>query len=77
MFVRLIRMVGLRDTGIILVQAREVPYVQFGRVFYMPTRACSSGYKLRSRESVCPQISQCDDELRVLSGSGIVFDLRM
>jgi hypothetical protein len=48
-------MVGLRDTRIILVQARGVPYVQFGRVFYMPTRACSRGYKLRSGEGVCPR----------------------
>jgi hypothetical protein len=54
MFVRLIRMVGLKDTGIILVQARGVPYVQFGRVFYMPTRACSRGYKFRSSEGACP-----------------------
>jgi hypothetical protein len=43
MFVRLIRIVGLRDTRVILVQARGVPYVQFGRVFYMPARACSRG----------------------------------
>jgi hypothetical protein len=48
-------MVGLRDTGIILVQAREVTYVQFEEVFYMPTGACSRGYKLRSREGGCPK----------------------
>jgi hypothetical protein len=47
-------MVGLRDTGIILVQApRGLPYVQFGKMFYMPTGACSRGYKLRSREERC------------------------
>jgi hypothetical protein len=48
-------MVRLRDTRVILVQARRVPYVQFGRVFYMPTGACSRGYKLRSREGACPR----------------------
>jgi hypothetical protein len=55
MFVHLIRMVGLRDTEIILVQALGVPYVQFEGVFYMPTGACSKGYKLRSREGEYPK----------------------
>jgi hypothetical protein len=55
MFVRLIRMVGLRDTEIILVQALGVPYVQFEGVFYMPTGACSRGYKLRSRKGEYPK----------------------
>jgi hypothetical protein len=47
-------MVGLRDTGIILVR-HGVPYVQFEGVFYMPTGACSRGYKLRSREGEYPK----------------------
>jgi hypothetical protein len=32
-----------------------VPYVQFRRVLYMLTGACSRGYKLRSREGACPK----------------------
>jgi hypothetical protein len=55
MFVCLIQMVGLRDMGVILVQARGVPYVQFERVFYMPTGACSRGYNIRSRQGACPR----------------------
>jgi hypothetical protein len=55
MFMRMIRMVGLRDTRIILVQALGVPYIQFEGVFYMPTGACSRGYKLRSRKGGCPK----------------------
>jgi hypothetical protein len=50
MFVRLSEWLGL-GTEIILVQAQGVvPYVQFRRVLYMLTGACSRGYKLRSRE---------------------------
>jgi hypothetical protein len=48
-------MVGLRDTGTILVQAPGVPYVQFEGVFYMPTDAYSRGYNLRSREGEYPK----------------------
>jgi hypothetical protein len=56
-------MVGLRDRDYTSSGTR-VPYVQFGRVFYIPTSACSRGYKLRSREGVCPRslslVMSCD-----------------
>jgi hypothetical protein len=32
-----------------------MPYIQFELMFYMPTGACSRGYKLRSREGECPK----------------------
>jgi hypothetical protein len=32
-----------------------MPYILFERMFYMPTGACSKGYKLRSREGECPK----------------------
>jgi hypothetical protein len=49
MFVRLIRMVGLRDTDVILVQAPRGDYVQFREVFYMPMGHVVWGYMLRLR----------------------------
>jgi hypothetical protein len=65
MFVRLIWVVGLRDARVILVQAPRGALVQFGRVFYMPTGACSRGTSLvREREHV--QVSECGGELEVL-----------
>jgi hypothetical protein len=70
MFVRLIQMVGLRDTEIILIQAWGVPYVQFERVFYMPTGLVVGGTSLgQERESVpglCIGVS-------VMQGSMIVL----
>jgi hypothetical protein len=70
-------MVGIRDTGIILVQARGVPYVQFEGVFYMPTGACSRGYKLMSREGECPKslnvVVRCECSVCVVLGSMIVL----
>jgi hypothetical protein len=59
MFMRLILMVGLRDTGIILVQARGVPYVQFEGVFYI-VRGPSLG---REREDI-PSLWRCSRVVR-------------
>jgi hypothetical protein len=64
MFVCLIRTVGLRDTGVTLVQAPKGPYVQFERVFYMPTVPYSRGYKLRSREGACPRYLSMVESLK-------------
>jgi hypothetical protein len=50
MFMRLIRMVGLRTPGLYWFRHRRMPYVKFRRMFYMPTRTCSRGYKFKSRE---------------------------
>jgi hypothetical protein len=51
MFVRLIQMVGLRDTGVILVQATGGRYVQFREVFYMSRGLVVGGTSLgRERE---------------------------
>jgi hypothetical protein len=69
-------MVGLRDTGIILVQAPGMPYVQFEGVLYMPMGACSRAYKLRSRDGGYPKYldvvvsSECS--VRVVVGSSIL-----
>jgi hypothetical protein len=47
---------GLETPGLYWFRHRGGgPYVKFGKMFYMPTRACSRGYKLRSREGECPK----------------------
>jgi hypothetical protein len=67
MFVHLIRMVGLRDTVVILVQAPRGPYVQFGEVFYKPRGLVVGGTSLgREREQV-PSL-ECGEELIMLLG---------
>jgi hypothetical protein len=54
-------MVGLRDTGILLVQEpRGYPTSCSGKMFYMPTGAWSRGYKLRPREGKCPKSLDVD-----------------
>jgi hypothetical protein len=55
MFVRLIRTVGLRDIGVILVQALQGALRPVRGCVLYAQGACSRGYKFRSREGAGPR----------------------
>jgi hypothetical protein len=69
-------MVGLRDTGIILVQAQGCPMSSLKECSICPRGACSRGYKLRSREGECLKslsvVVSCECSVCVMLGSMIV-----
>jgi hypothetical protein len=67
---------GLETQGLYWFRHGRCPTSSSEECFICPRGLVVVGTSL-GRESVCPQISLCDDELRVLSESGIVFDLRM
>jgi hypothetical protein len=62
-------MVGLETPRLYWFRLKAVLYVQFRKVFYMPTGVYSRGYKLRLREGKSPK-SLCMDESSRCSFSG-------